>query len=41
VASWSVLQRKKEERRRKEEEVVNLAEICLNFEKFKVWSKWW
>jgi hypothetical protein len=36
------LQREKEERRRKEEEeVVNLAEIHLNFEKFKVWSKWW
>jgi hypothetical protein len=41
VASWSVLQRKKEEGRRKEEEVVNLAEIHLNFEKLKVWSKWW
>jgi hypothetical protein len=35
------LQREKEERRRKEEEVVNLAKILLNFEKFKVWSKWW
>jgi hypothetical protein len=34
------LQREKEERRRKEE-VVNLAEIRLNFEKLKVWSKWW
>jgi hypothetical protein len=40
VASWSVLQIRKEETRRKEE-VVNLAEIHLNFEKFKVWSKWW
>jgi hypothetical protein len=29
------------ERRRKEEEMVNLAKIHLNFEKFKVWSKWW
>jgi hypothetical protein len=29
------------EGKKKEEEVVNFAEIRLNFEKFKVWSKWW
>jgi hypothetical protein len=36
------LQRKREEKRREEEEeMVSLAEFHLNFEKFKVWSKWW
>jgi hypothetical protein len=36
------LQRKSEEKRREEEEeMVSLAKIHLNFEKFKIWSKWW
>jgi hypothetical protein len=30
------LQREREEKRREEEEMGSLAEICLNFEKFKV-----
>jgi hypothetical protein len=29
--------RKNKKRRRK----ANLAKICLNFEKIKIWSKWW
>jgi hypothetical protein len=41
VASWSTWQGEKEERRGKEEEWPNLAEIHLNFEKIKIWSKWW
>jgi hypothetical protein len=43
VASWSVCKEReeREEKRREEEEKKNLAEIHLNFEKFKIWSKWW
>jgi hypothetical protein len=32
---------REEKRREEEEEKKNLAEIHLNFEKFKIWSKWW
>jgi hypothetical protein len=40
LPSWPVC-KEREEKRREEEEKKNLADIHLNFEKFKIWSKWW
>jgi hypothetical protein len=40
VAIMAGLQREGE-KKRKEEEKKSLAKICLKFEKFKIWSKWW
>jgi hypothetical protein len=41
VASWLSWQGEKEERRRKKEEMAISAKIRLNFEKIKIWFKWW
>jgi hypothetical protein len=36
-----VICKEREEETREKEERGHLAEIHLNFEKFKIWSKWW
>jgi hypothetical protein len=36
-----VICKEREEESREEEEKGHLAEIHFNFEKFKIWSKWW
>jgi hypothetical protein len=41
VVTLGDFKEREEESREEEEEKDHLAEIHLNFEKFKIWSKWW